>query len=118
MKNKAGMAIYNSFMSKSPSDFLGPTKTMIFASFVFVLGFFCLYYSGFVDTINTYLIGNPVEYSDSTTPYVVDVANPWSFDPWGIGLGLQAGFFAGFSVLFVHFLASFVSWIFYKRTKK
>lgn len=101
------MTIYDVFMNKSLNDFLKPTKITIISFFVFVLGFFYLYYSyGFLDTINTFLIGDPVVYRDT---YTISAA-----DAWGFGISLQAGF----SFLLIYIVASLVSWIFYKFKKQ
>lgn len=101
------MTIYDIFMINSLSDFLKPTKIKIISFFVFVLGFFYLYYSyGFLDTINTFLIGDPVVYRDT---YTISAA-----DAWGLGISLQAGF----SFLLIYIVASFLSWVFCKITKQ
>lgn len=90
---------------KLPRDFFRPTLVTIAAFSVLVFGFFYFYYIyGFVDIINTFLVGDPTEYKDN---FVVEG------DPWGLGVAFQLSVF--FTLLY--FLASFVSWIFHKRAK-
>ena len=108
------MTIHDVFMNKPLNDFLKPTKITVVASFVFVFGLFYLYYTyGLLEMINAFFLGDMTEYGDSAIPYVADVANPWSFDPEGLALGLQAVV----CIFLVYFLASLVSWVFYRFVK-
>lgn len=110
MKNKRSVTIDDLFMNKSFYDFLKPTKITVVASFVFLFGFFYLYYLyGFLDEVNTFLIGDPKEYRDTLTIPAVD-----TWDIWGLGIILQMTFY----FLLIYFVASFVSWVFYKLIKQ
>ena len=72
---------------KLPHNFFRPTWVTVDAFFVFMSGFFYLYYQyGFLETINTFLVGNPVDYKD--IPYSVDPIS-YGLDPWGMGMAFQ-----------------------------
>lgn len=83
-------------------EFLRPTKVTIGLFFVFVCFFFYLdYIYGFLDMINTFLVGDPVEYKNNFTV---------EGDPWGLGFAFQVTVF--FSLLYI--LSSFFSLLFRK----
>jgi hypothetical protein len=90
------------------SDFLRPTKVTIISFFVLVCCFFYFYYVyGFIDTINTFLIGDPVEYRDN----FIAISDG---DPWALGVAFQLTVFLSFLYIF----ASFISLVLGKALKR